>query len=71
MVSSFGAPNSMKQNNKVTEEDLDLAAQWVIQGLNDLIDGNERKHYRDVYKKGYRDGYMKGIDHAAKELLAR
>ncbi len=71
MVSSFGAPNSMRKKNKITEEDLDRAAEWLIDSLNDLIDGNERKHYRDVYKKGYRDGYMKGIDHAAKELLAR
>ncbi len=69
-VSSFGAPNSMRKK-KITEHDLDLAAQWVIDSLNDLIDGNERRHYRNVYKKGYRNGYMKGIEHAAKELLAR
>ena len=70
MVSSFGAPNSMKKK-KVTEADLDLAARWVVDGLHRLLDGNERKHYRSVYKRGYRDGYMKGIEHAAKELLAR
>lgn len=70
MVSSFGAPNSMRKK-KITEEDIDLAAQWVIEGLKDLIDGNEAKHFREVYKKGYRDGYNKGVDHAAKELLAR
>ncbi len=71
MVSSFGAPNSMRKKTKITEADLDLAAKWVIDSLNDLIDGNERKHFRDVYKRGYRDGYNKGIESGMRDLLAR
>lgn len=70
MVSSFGAPNSMRKK-KITEEDLDRAAVWLIDSLNDLLDGNERKHYRDVYKKGFRDGYNKGVESNLRDLLAR
>ncbi|MEE8599271.1 MAG: hypothetical protein V3S69_07195 [Dehalococcoidales bacterium] len=61
----------MRKKTKITEADLDLAAKWVIDSLNDLIDGNERKHFRDVYKRGYRDGYNKGIESGMRDLLAR
>ncbi len=55
----------------ISDTDLDIAAQYIAERLNLLLNKRRRRTITAAYKRGYKVGYEEGIKDAAKKLLAR